>query len=253
VTLSEQELDDRLSVVTSQAPSTQLQHSLDTLVAWTSIAATRSRTIRLRLAVGALALGALGGVAAVPAAADAIHEFLAQSDFVPDTPPQVTDSQMVDLGAPDLRAYVETIYPEWLPLSLGQSRSALLDRLVAERANGVAGTNQEFVQEVFLRRDLERYAYCGWVDTWLGELDPARRILATAEIGRAARWPATVATAVQGVLPMMDAFARAAAAGDGDGVQFAAERFGCAAWDGSNRSWWAVGKNLQPLEDQTSW
>lgn len=140
---------------------------------------------------GLLVLG--GGIVAGPAAADVARRFLAQANWFPSAGGEIlADSEWVDTSAGDLRAYVESIYPEWLELAPSQTRGSVLDGVVA-----ISAANPGLTQEVGLRRMIETDAYCGWAVELIQAHradDDARYDNAAAIVLAAADWPAIVAT-----------------------------------------------------------
>lgn len=191
------DLDSRLSRLSRNADVNP--RILDELVISTRDVA-RS-TLRHRLVAGVtaglLVLGA--GAAAAPAAADAVREFLAQSDQQFEEGGEILpDSEVVDLSASDLRAYIDYVFPEDLPIPPSQTREWLGDRTyeMSNASNTVA-------QEVSLRRQIETLAYCGWVVEYLDAErhgDDRRTDAAAVVLVAAADWPALVATDGGGIM-----------------------------------------------------
>lgn len=175
-------------------------------------------------------------IMAAPATAEVVRQFLAQTDWEPDAvAPQLPGSEFVDLGASDLAAYIESIYPDWLPLAPGQTR----EQLIAETAAGYARAErpgESFTQEVYIRARLEDLAYCGWIDLWL--TDPTSRSDAAAVIAERSTWPATAARADAPALALFDAVAGAARDGDREGILAGAQALECSSWDGTDRTPW---------------
>jgi hypothetical protein len=234
-TMDDDELDRRLTRADVARNLTVPGVTLDELALAAREAGRSSRRRRLGLAavLGALALG--GGLAA-PAAADGIREFLAISEWQPGLDPDLDEdcppascqfapgSDMVDLSAPDLRQYLETIYPEWLPLAPGETRTAILDGMAAQAASD---PEAGLTQEIGLRATMERIAYCGWVDLWLTTSDDAAQVQAADVMLQATTWPATVETDGGGVVAFLEVFAAGAAAGDREAVEAASWQLDC--------------------------
>ena len=173
-------------------------HAIDggTLDALAVAAQREGRTSRRRrlTAIGLSALVVIGGGAvAAPAAADAVRQFLAQSDWFPAAGGEILpDSEWIDTGQPDLRAYLDTVSTDGVELAPGEDRDALLDAVAESHA-----ANPGLTQEVGLRRSIEVRAYCGWAV----ELIDAQRVgddagydRAAAVVLGAAEWPALLAT-----------------------------------------------------------
>ncbi len=231
--ISDDDLDRRLSApaVTPAQPDT-----LDQLVR-----AARAHGLRQRRrgAIGSVVAAGVGlalALVAGPATADAVREFLAQTDWVPDSDaPRAHNSDFIDLGAPDLEAYITTIFPESLQLAPGRSREQLIAQTAADYAR-TDGMGIGFTQEVFIRAHLEDLAYCGWIDSWL--TDATTQPSAAAVIATRSTWPATVERATPQALELFDAVGAAARDGDRDGVLAGAQAFECQSWDGTDRSEW---------------
>lgn len=167
--------------------------TLDALAVAARREASLSRHRRL-VAIGVSALLAVGGgVVAAPAAADAVREFLAQSDWFPSPGGEVLPaSEWVDTGQPDLRAYLDTLATDGVELAPGQDRDSLLDAVAESHA-----ANPGLIQEVGLRRSFEVRAYCGWAVELLDahrDGDDGRYDSAAEHVLSAAEWPALVAT-----------------------------------------------------------
>jgi hypothetical protein len=196
----------------------------------------RQRRGRLMGSAITVVVGLCLALVAAPATAEVVRQFLALTEWEPDAEaPQLPGSEFVDLGAPDLADYIESIYPDWLPLAPGQTR----EQLIAETAAGYArveGPGESFTQELYIRARLEDLAYCGWIDLWV--TDPASRSDAAAVIAERSTWPATAARADAPALVLFDAVAVAATDGDREGVLAGAQAFECTSWDGTDRTPW---------------
>lgn len=234
MTITDDELDARLAQAAAAAPS--VHPGTAALLVMATRERARSRMLRRRIAATAAGTALLiGGVAAAPAAAEGVKRFLAQSDWQPAAGGEILpDSEMVDLGAPDLAEYIDSIYPEWLPLAPGQTRAALVAEVAAASAQADTMT-----QEVGLRRALERLAYIGWLDEWIAGHaagDGAREDAALAVIADAPTWPAYVATDGGGITAFMSRVAAALAAGRADAAHAALQMEAAPSWDGVDRT-----------------
>jgi hypothetical protein len=194
--------------------------TLDALAVAAQREARTSRRRRLT-AIGMSALLVVGGGAvAAPAAADAVREFLAQSDWFPAAGGEILpDSEWVDLEAGDLREYIEFVYPEYIPIPPSMTRDEIIDRTY-EIWNQPDATTQE----VSLRRSVETFAYCGWAVELIDaqrDGDAGRYDRAAQTVLAAAEWPALVAT-------------------DGGGITAHLREVGTAALKGERGSWWDV-------------
>jgi len=244
--MDDDELDLRLSRADRAQVSAVPRATLDELVLATREAGRTSQRRRLGLAGVLAAAAVVGGALAAPAAADGISEFLAISEWQPgldpglpaDCPPEscafAPGSEMVDLSAPDLRHYLETIYPEWLPLAPGTTRAGILDGMAAQAA---ADPEAGLTQEIALRATMERNAICSWVDLWLTTSDDAERTRAADVMQEARSWPATVDTDGGGVVAFLEVYATGAAAGDRDAVEAASWQLSCSTAKGYPADW----------------
>lgn len=185
------EPDSRLAAISR--PPRVSPGALDMLAVAAQREGVTARRRRITI-VGVSALLAIGGgVVAAPAAADVVRSFLAQSGWFPQAGGEILDeSEWIDTSQPDLRDYLETVYPTWLKLAPTQTRTAILDD-VAENA----AANPALTQEVSLRRGIEARAYCGWAVELLDAQrvgDQRRYDEAAAIVLSASEWPALVAT-----------------------------------------------------------
>lgn len=194
-----------------------------------------SRSLRRKMLAGIGSVAVLGsGIVAAPAAAEVIQQFLAQTGIVFGGSEVIEDSEFVDTSASDLGAYLESIYPEDLPLAPGQTPEGVIEHVRAERS-----AQPGITQKVDLVRSLEHAAYIGWIDEWIAANevgDTERMATAAAMIADAATWPAFVATDAGGVTYMMSRYAEAVAAGDVDAAQELAQVEGADSWDGVDRA-----------------
>jgi hypothetical protein len=186
--------------------------------------------VRRIAAVGACALVAILGLVAVsPVAADVVRHFLAQSDFDPAPGGEVLpDSEWVDVGAPDLADYVDSIYPDYLVLAPGQTREQIVDDVTA-RWSGMSGVTQE----VGFRRDMEIAVFCGWAKEWreAREIDDDGRAQAAVDgMLLTTTWPALAATDGGGVVDRQVEIINAGTSGDRDDFEFGVSQNGCSTY-----------------------
>jgi len=222
------ELDTRLARLNSEAHvSPQV---LDELARSTRDVA--ASTVRRRLVGGvtaALLVFGAGAVAA-PAAADAVRDFLAQTGRPIGSGTEIIpDSEWIDLGAPDLREYVESIYPEYVVLAPGQTREGAIDVVV----NMWAQRNGE-TQAVGLQRTVETLAFCGWTNEWISareDDDPGRAQTAAEMMLLTTTWPAVIATDGGGIVEDQLSYANAALAGNRAGVSPGLTANGCSFYE----------------------
>lgn len=231
---TENELDSRLSRA-DRSVELQIPEAMgERLLAATKREATRRRRFRIGIIAAALSFTVVGGLAAGPATADAIRHFLAQSSWHPKAGGEVLpNSEWVNVDAPDLRDYIDSVYETSLPLAPGQTRESVVDLEVKAWA-GLTGVTQE----VGLRSDMERTVYSAWICEWIAAddaHDPTRKSVATEVIAEAPTWPATVATDGGGGTASMRLFSQGISAGDRDSAEAVAQWDGLACWDGTDR------------------
>lgn len=194
-----------------------------------------SRSVHRRIVAGAAGLAVVGGgIVVAPAATAAVQRFLAQTDIVFGGSEVIEESEFVDTSAADLGAYIDSIYPEWLPLAPSQTRAGVIGDVRAAYA-----TEASIVQEVGIRRSLERAVYVGWIDEWIAaeESADAERMAAAADVlGQAATWPAMTATDGGGVTHIFASYVERIASGDVDAAQELAQVEDAPSWDGVDRA-----------------
>ncbi len=232
---------DRL-LLTPDVPPTQPE-TLDQLARATREHGLRQRRGRVIGSTITVVVGLCLALVAAPATAEVVRQFFAQTDWEPDAgAPRAPGSEFVDLGAPDLGAYIESIYPDWLPLSPGQTREQLIAETAADYAR-VERPGEVFTQEVYIRARLEDLAYCGWIDLWL--TDTASQSDAATVIAERATWPATAARADARSLALFDALSGAARDGDREGMLAGAQTLECGSWDGTDRTPWLTSHGVE--------
>jgi hypothetical protein len=233
--MHDDELDARLKSADRMTGVSITGEALDKAFSDAREQAQRRRRLRVVVLAGSVAVALGGGAIAAPAVADTIRDWLAVAAWQPEPGGEILDSEMVDLSAPDLPAYIASRFPEWLPIPPGATREQLIEDVV-ERWQGVPEAG--FTQEVAFRESFESLAYCGWVDAWLTSGEPATTARATEVLREAIDWPAFTQTDGGGRREFLTAYAIAAEAGDHDGIQVAAWQYGCGAFDGDPRPWW---------------
>ncbi len=231
---TEDELDFRLAKA-DRTTGLQLPDVVgDRLLAATRREATRRRRIRAGVIAGVLSFAVAGAGLAGPAAADAVRHFLAQSEWHPKAGGEVLpNSEWVNVDAPDLRDYINSVYETFLPLAPGQTRGSVVDAEVKVWAGETGVT-----QEVGLRSDMEQTVYSGWICEWVAAddaHDPARKSAAAKVIAQAPTWPATIATDGGGVTDSMRLVSQGISAGDRDSAEAVAQWNRLSCWDGTDR------------------
>jgi len=246
--ITDDELDGRLRAGDASRGFMASEQGLDALARNAErLAGQQGAPRRRRRLFAGLSLAGLvvfGGAIAAPAAADAIREFLAQSDWRCTFGSECGDPDdgWIDTSAADLPDYLASVYPEQLPFAAPLTREDVLASIGGELASTPALTSETSVQRLF-----ENTAYCSWVGLWLDSDtagDTASRDDATAVLRDAASWPAMTATDGGGIMDNQAAFAGLAEDGDREGVMLAAQMNACASWDGEERS--ARLEELQP-------
>lgn len=202
------------------------------------------RRRRIGMISGALALTIGAGFAAMPAAADVVRQFLAQTGVTCEGTEcggvDVDDAELIDLRASDLGEYVASQYPDYLVLPAGMSRQSVIDELLSEI--DVPMDEASFMADSAIVGGYEAIAYCGWVAEWLraeesGE--PTRRGVAADALTQILDWPGPMQSSPDAnLLALQEAFAEAARTGDTDGVQTAALFNHCDVGDGIYRADW---------------
>lgn len=180
-----------------------------------------------RAALGAGIAGLIVLVTGIPVAATALHDF-----FVQDVDPgggagaeRVPGSENVDTSRSDIRQYIESIYPDDLPLPQGYTRESVVDTVVGRNASDPGPT-----QSIGLTRLLENVSYCGWVGQWLDADtlgDQSRRNEAAGVMADSLTWRGYTATDGGGVIEAQRGFAEGAAAGDRHAVLVAQSLNAC--------------------------
>ena len=240
--VTDEQLDARL-VRADRAREVPVEtRSLDDLAL--AARAEARRRGRRRITGGAVAGGALalalvaGGFAAAPAVGEAIRAFIAQTGIVPGEEEAGSEvapgSEWIDTSASDLRDYIESIYPAWLPLAPGQDRAALIDQVTGERA-----ANPGMQQEVGIRLRFEWLVMDAWLDEWIAAHsvgDAGREVKAMNVLLESRDWPASVASDGGGVHTMHVLLIDRMAAGDAEAAQVFAQMENTVGWDRVDRS-----------------
>lgn len=233
--ITDEELSRRLGREAASRQTGKVPNGVIALLVSDARSEVESGSLRRKILAGAVGVAVVGGgLVAAPAAAEVIRHFLAQTDIVFSGTEVVEDSEFVDTSASDLGAYIESIYPAWLPLAPGQTREGVI-----EQVSGARAAEPGIGQEVGLRRDLEHAVYVGWIDEWIAAQaagDADRMAVAAGFIADAATWPAFTATDGGGVTYIMAGYAREIAAGKADAAQELAQVEGAPSWDGVDRS-----------------
>lgn len=202
------------------------------------IESSRRRRVRRATVAGAAALTLGAGLIALPAAADVVREFLAQTGVVCEGSECGGDwGEMIDLGAPDVDEFVASKYPDYLVLAPGQSR----DGVVAQVQEAFPTEQNAVTPEASFAAEYEHLAYCGWIDEWLradAEADLTARGDASDVLTEMLTWPGPMQTTDDpNIIVLQSAFAEAAREGDDDGVKAGGYMNRCPGYTESKSAW----------------
>ncbi len=238
--ITDEDLSRRLD--RAAAPGRAVDVPSGTIALLVSDARRKAQSASLRRKVTAGVAGSavlVGGLIASPAAADAIRQFLVQTVWTFEGTEVIPDSEVIDTSQSDLGAYIEWVYPEWLPLAPGQTKAGIIEQVRLTHA-----TSSALTQEVSVRRSLETAVYVGWIDEWIAAHqagDTTRQAAAVAVLKDAPSWPAIVATDGGGVSYIMAGLAAEIASGNAEAAQELAQMESAPSWDGVDRA------NLAPV------
>jgi hypothetical protein len=217
MTISDDELDRRLSAADASSLQRVQDTTLSTLLTSTREIGRRiaSRQKRRRI-VGFSAIGVIAISAAVslPAAAEVLTHFLAQTDKTCSSATECgkTPTKFVNTTKSDTQLYVESVYPAWLPLPPSLTREKAIAAVVKRLASSPGLETTTGIENAF-----ENVAYCGWTTTWLSaHKSNDRKLQAEAADAMSAEtgWPGFAASADNTVMTMQKDFAAGAASGD---------------------------------------
>lgn len=218
------DLDKRLKAL-DRAPAIA-STTLDDLASAVQREARASRRWRVRVIGASAVLALAGGIVAAPAAADAVRSFLAQSDWNPEPGGEILpDSEWVEVGAPDLEEYVDSIYPDYLELAPGQTREQIVSAVA-----GLWDGQKGLTQEVGLRLEMEIGVFCGWANEWTAAHsagDEPRAAVAIDGMLLTTTWPAQAATNAGGIVERQIEIVGYASAGDVESFQFGVAQNNC--------------------------
>lgn len=209
--VSEQELDDRLASAKRGGLSAP-DGFFDTVIAEAAQERPSSRTPRKAVVVAIVGALVVGG-AALPAAAEGLRTFLAQTGWIPEeSTEQIADSEVIDTSAPDFPDYLRATFWSDATLPPGMNHDALIERIIQQHT-----ANPSLTQEVGFQRFYEVVAQCGWMSEWNQAMrrgdDNAARI-AAAQLEAATTWRGLVTTDGGGIMQRYRDVADAAAAGN---------------------------------------
>lgn len=213
--MSDHELDERLAKA-KRADTTAPEAFFDALLV-EATAGEHPRQPKRTVAAIAIVGTLIVGGAALPAAAQELGTFLAQTGWLP--PPSsevITGSEVIDTSAPDFPEYLRASLSSDATLPPGINHDELIERIIAQST-----ANPGLTQEVGFRRTYEMIAHCGWMAEWQqatrdGDTEAANR--AVVELQAATEWRALVATDGGGIMDLYRDVAESAAAGDARAV-----------------------------------
>jgi hypothetical protein len=220
--------DDVINAIRAADPARTLEpdaHAMHELLHAVSTQ-RRWRPVALSAAIaGALALGA-----ASPAIAHGVHTFLAQTGWFGSSPnppgvgvqggdtPDGTntesdDSEWIMTDAADYVDYSVSVFPDYITLPAQYDRDAFARAIAISQQAGYPEPG--LVQTTSIVQTYELYAYCAALDDWLDTSAASDVAILTAGV----RWPATISTDIDGVVPaMLGSVATAAREGNRDAV-----------------------------------
>jgi hypothetical protein len=182
------------------------------------------------VAIGAVITGALALGAASPAIAHEVHTFLAQTGWFGSSPnppgvgvqgvgeqggtnTESDDSEWIMTDAADYVDYSVSVFPDYITLPAQYDRDAFARAIAISQQAGYPEPG--LVQTTSIVQTYELYAYCAALDDWLDTGAASDVAILTAGV----RWPATISTDIDGVVPaMLGSVATAARDGNRDAV-----------------------------------
>lgn len=193
--MTEDEFDKRLTAADPAEGMRASRQALDEAFAASTVRAPINRRRKLGVVAGVASLVLIGSAITLPAAADAIREFLAQTgEFGGLAGDSESDSsEWIDVTQSDASDYALSVFPPGLRLPKGVDSQEFAARVVVDLGLGSAGSGEDegvrVVQETGIKSEFERRALC----LWIGEvLDSEQRGAVDAEaidmLG-AAHWP----------------------------------------------------------------
>ncbi|MET4704283.1 hypothetical protein [Frigoribacterium sp. UYMn621] len=178
----------------------------------------RRNTIRRRrrkvLGFGFAGVIVLSAAIGLPAAADVVSHFLAQTGRSCDSGTECgkSPSEFIDTTKSDFDLYVESVYPDWLPLAAPLTKESVISTVTA-RLHDNGGTMEASGVEMMF----ENVAYCSWTDAWMvahKKGDTTAQNHAASVMRAETKWPGLIQGDGGGLVQMQEQFAAGAEAGD---------------------------------------
>ncbi len=209
--VSEQEMDDRLANA-KRGDLSAPDAFFDAMLAEAAQERPSPRTPRKAVVVAIVGALVVGG-ATLPAAAEELRTFLAQTGWFPPPSSEVlAGSEVIDLGAPDFPEYLRATLWSDATLPPGMSHDELVEKIIDMKPEGGG-----YMQEVVFRMQYEVIAHCGWMSEWRqatlrGDGNATR--IAAAQLQAATTWRGLVSTDGGGIMERYREVADAAASSD---------------------------------------
>jgi hypothetical protein len=210
--------DDLLDAIRETDPARSLEPNVPALHA---LMRSISRRRRWRpFVVSAVLAGALALGAAIPAVAQQVRAFLAETGWFGSSPnppvlgdqggqsTEADQSEWIRTDSADYVAYSVSVFPDYIELPAQYDRDAFAREIAIKEQSGYE-PGQGLVQKTGIVADYENYAYCAALDDWLDTGAASDVALMT----EAAHWPATVSTDGGNVVATKDAVAADAGKG----------------------------------------
>lgn len=209
---------DRLLAISDPARSHFV--SGETLAALLQDSGVPGRRIALRrrrrkvIGFGVAGVIVLSAAIALPAAADVVSHFFAQTGRSCDSGTECgkKPSEFIDTTKSDFDLYVESVYPDWLPLAAPLTKESVISTVTA-RLHDNGGTMEASGVEMMF----EHVAYCSWTDAWMvahKKGDTSAQKYAASVMRAETKWPGLIQGDGGGLVAMQEQFASGAEAGD---------------------------------------
>jgi len=217
MTVNDEDLD-RLLVISDPARSRSVsKETLATLLQDAGVPGRRNTLRRRRrraVGFGVAGVIVLSAAIALPAAADVVSHFFAQTGRSCDSGTECgkKPSEFIDTTKSDFDLYVENVYPDWLPLAALLTKESVISTVTA-RLHDNGGT----MEASGIEMTFENVAYCSWTDAWMvahKKGDTAAQNHAASVMRAETKWPGLIQGDGGGLVAMQEQFAAGAEAGD---------------------------------------
>ena len=190
--------------------------------------ATRKRWLLAPATIAAVLVGGVGLTGGLPAVADTIHHFVAETGIFGDGQgpggsasgkhyTEQDNSEWIKLNSPDFVTYAVRLMPAYVELPTGTDRTRFASNVAHILHDGLPADRDSVMQATSVKGAFEVGARCLWYADWkqaAASGDHARASADGQHFLTAATWPLTVATDGGGVVANLTAIHDAAAAGD---------------------------------------